>query len=143
MFPKERPSHPSLERMPIVLMLKVHKHHLLLGPSPSMHVTCHCHLMLTTENHAQILQTSSIHGQCMYVCEYAETHIPGMHSKHTEELTVSYTEKQPLSSPDILQEGQKIPHEKGKFFQFYHPRASYTTASDIRLLFQFLNCFSL
>lgn len=129
MFPKERPSHPSLE------------HHLLLGPSPSTHVTCHCHLMPATENHTQILQTSSVHGQCMHVCDTAETHTPGMHSKHTEGLTISYGDKKSLSSPEILQEGQKAPHGKGKFFQLYHPRDSCTTASDIRFLFQFLNFF--
>lgn len=114
-------------------------HHLPLGPGPSTHVTCHCHLMLTTENHPQILQTSSTHGQCMY----GDTHTPGMHSKHTEELTISYSEKKSLSSPEILQEGRKVPHGKSKFFQFYHPRASYITASNIRVLFWFSIFFSL
>lgn len=141
MFPKERPSHPSPERMSIVLMLKVHTHHLLLGLGPSTHVTCHCHLMLATANHPRILQTSSVHGQCMCECEYAETHTPGMHSEHTEDLTISCGEKKSLLTPEILQEWQKAPHGKGKFFQFYHPRASCITVSDIKLLFQFLIFF--
>lgn len=122
MFPKERPSHPSLERMPIVLMLKVHKHHLLLGPSPSMHVTCHCHLMLTTENHAQILQTSSIHGQCMYVCEYAETHTHQACTQSTQKsllyLTLKSNHYHPLIS---YRKGKKYLMEKASSFSFIIP----------------------
>lgn len=42
---------------------------------------------------------------------------------------------QPLKS---YRNDKKYLMEKGKFFQVYHPKASYITVSDINLLFQFL-----
>lgn len=141
MFPKERPRQPSPERMSIVLMLKVHLHHLLLGPSPSTHVTCHCHLMPASGNHrdpAGLLCTWAMPAS-VWVCRDTDIR----HALKAHRRAYYVLKKKSLSFPEILLDGQKVPHEKCEFFQFYHPRASCITASDIKLLFQFLIFFPL
>lgn len=42
---------------------------------------------------------------------------------------LSYVEENSISSPQILNEGQKIPQGKGKLFRSHYHRASYTEAS--------------
>lgn len=71
MFPKEKPGHASVERMSIVLMLKMYMHCLLLGPSLSVHVTCHYHLKIVQSYYRSPLQMGNV---CMCVSIRIFTH---------------------------------------------------------------------
>lgn len=62
MFPRERPGRPSVERMLIVLMQKMHFCYLLLCQAPTDHMTCQYHLAQSTGKY--LLQENR---HCIYI----------------------------------------------------------------------------
>lgn len=62
-------------------------HRLLLGPSLSVHVTCHYHLIPTTPT-SYTATTDLLYKWAMYVCVCLciYIHAPHMHLKHTAEM---------------------------------------------------------
>lgn len=128
MFPKERPGHPSAERMSIALMLEMHMHCLLLGLSPSIHMTCQYYSITATQNPHSTADLPQKWAMCVYVSTYRDTqtcmigtqtgtamHALTAHCRSALYLIVK-KKKKSLSFLKILNEGQKYLGEKASLF---------------------------
>lgn len=139
MFPKERPGHPSAERMSIALMLEMHMHCLLLGLSPSIHMTCQYYSVTATQNPHSTADLPQKWAMCVYVSTYRNTQTcmigtqtgTAMHAltAHCRSALYLIVKKKITVIPQNLKRRAKIPWGKGKLVHSHHHRSSYTEAT--------------